>query len=457
MKNICIAVLILSAVAAFAAAPAPRQYYQWPEVDTIRDGSRWLVYDNLSGSRNVTGATLRATFLTPTSARIKALQTGLDGKSEVGHGHTIPFVIGLQSALDAKADSAGLAPVAVLGTYSSLTGKPTIPQPILACEPGGPMDGYTPIKGVDYNDGAPGVQGPVGKTYTCGIVGGVTAITYDQYGLNPTPDPTQFPYTVALYEDGFLRTPDHWAWETTPNQAVYGSATTATFIPSILGNYTSGKVNGAVSATVRYQGQVCKASVSVSVTKVGAKGEPGSNASVTEQSVHDAYLNTASNNALIMRTLSGVQSKFEVLHPTTNATVLFVDSYGYIYFKDSSGALQAKVADGTIYLYTGTVGNEKLAAKMAAVDRSLTMYRGDGVTPSFNVYSSGKWKGQEGWPTATGQSLTKNPDGTGSWTTGGGGGAPGGSNKQMQYNNNGSFAGFGRVSTASNGVKALIL
>ena len=159
-------------------------------------------------------------------------------------------------------------------TIDALTKALTIyaPPPIPACAPGGPMDGYTPQKGIDYNDG---VQGPIGHSYTCGLVGGVTSITYDQYGLNPTPDASLFPFTVLFYEDGFLRPPDHWTWETTPGQAVYGSATTATFIPSILGNYSSGNVNGSVTATVKYKGQVCKATVSVSVTKVGQKGEKG--------------------------------------------------------------------------------------------------------------------------------------------------------------------------------------
>lgn len=59
MKRL-IVMLLLFAAALAAHAAGPRQYYDYPDAARLRDSSRILMYDNLSGSRNITGAKLRA-------------------------------------------------------------------------------------------------------------------------------------------------------------------------------------------------------------------------------------------------------------------------------------------------------------------------------------------------------------------------------------------------------------
>jgi len=55
--------------------------------------------------------------------------------------------------------------------------------------------------------------------------------------------------------------------------------------------------------------------------------------------------------------------------------------------------------------------------------RTLTIYGADGVTPVYQVFPDGTWKGQEGWPATTGQYITKTPAGVGSWATPSAGGS----------------------------------
>lgn len=58
MKKL-IVILLLAVVALAAHAAGPRQYYDYPDAARLRDGSRMLIYDNLSGNRNITGAKLK--------------------------------------------------------------------------------------------------------------------------------------------------------------------------------------------------------------------------------------------------------------------------------------------------------------------------------------------------------------------------------------------------------------
>lgn len=88
MKKLVFLVLLMtSCLAAYAAGP--RQYYDYPDAVRIRDESRLLIYDNLSGSRNLTGAKLKeelssqpvvfGTIATPATAPIQKQAGPADG------------------------------------------------------------------------------------------------------------------------------------------------------------------------------------------------------------------------------------------------------------------------------------------------------------------------------------------------------------------------------------------
>jgi hypothetical protein len=61
-------ILILLAAATVYAVDKP--YYQFPDAIRLRDSARILVYDNLSGSRNITGAKLRSELGADTSSKL---------------------------------------------------------------------------------------------------------------------------------------------------------------------------------------------------------------------------------------------------------------------------------------------------------------------------------------------------------------------------------------------------
>lgn len=60
-------------------------------------------------------------------SKIANLVSDLAGKASVVHTHAISDVSGLQTVIDAKANSASLSTVATTGSYTDLTNKPTIP------------------------------------------------------------------------------------------------------------------------------------------------------------------------------------------------------------------------------------------------------------------------------------------------------------------------------------------
>lgn len=84
-----IVILLLAVVALAAHAAGPKQYYDYPDATRLRDGSRMLIYDNLSGNRNITGAKLKEELssspvvlqavATPGSAPLKKQAGAADG------------------------------------------------------------------------------------------------------------------------------------------------------------------------------------------------------------------------------------------------------------------------------------------------------------------------------------------------------------------------------------------
>ena len=55
MKKLMIVALLMLTASAFAAG---KQYYDYPDSPRLYDNARVLIYNNASGSRNITGAKL---------------------------------------------------------------------------------------------------------------------------------------------------------------------------------------------------------------------------------------------------------------------------------------------------------------------------------------------------------------------------------------------------------------
>ncbi|MBC7964233.1 MAG: hypothetical protein H7Y05_14975 [Steroidobacteraceae bacterium] len=72
-RLIILCILIVSAVFAQAAT---MQYYSYPNAKRMRDTGRVLMYDNLSGSRNLTGAQIRSEVLGGNGALVKQAPAG---------------------------------------------------------------------------------------------------------------------------------------------------------------------------------------------------------------------------------------------------------------------------------------------------------------------------------------------------------------------------------------------
>lgn len=62
LQAVIVMFLVLVSIAAYAA-----QFYSYPDAASLRDTSRLLVFDNLSGVRNITGAKLRSEVVTQTA------------------------------------------------------------------------------------------------------------------------------------------------------------------------------------------------------------------------------------------------------------------------------------------------------------------------------------------------------------------------------------------------------
>lgn len=76
MKKLLIITLIL--ITALVAIAADKTYYSYPNAKRLRDTGRVLYYDNLSGSRNLTGAQLKSEIVTQTTVNA-AIATATNG------------------------------------------------------------------------------------------------------------------------------------------------------------------------------------------------------------------------------------------------------------------------------------------------------------------------------------------------------------------------------------------
>ena len=117
------------------------------------------------------------------------------------------------------------------------------------------------------------LTGVDGNTYGCYITGGVQTIIYDKNGSNPAP--TMTAYSVELRENGSIVTPTTYAWSVPASGSLLsGSASGATFTPTVAGTFSAGSANNRVDVSVTYGAITCQATAPVAITRIGADGLP---------------------------------------------------------------------------------------------------------------------------------------------------------------------------------------
>lgn len=72
-RLITLSLLLISAATALAGS---KQYYTYPAAEALKDGDKILVYQNISGSRNITGAALRRNVTLTGDTQIRAVDGG---------------------------------------------------------------------------------------------------------------------------------------------------------------------------------------------------------------------------------------------------------------------------------------------------------------------------------------------------------------------------------------------
>lgn len=351
-----------------------------------------------------------------------------DARTPLAHTQEMSTVTGLLTALDLKLDGE------VFALYTSTRGELT--------------------KG---EKGERGFDGRHGTTLSCTILDGTRSLLYSAAGQLQTSSIA--PLYAYLYLDGQLVTPLAYEWyiPATGTQLKYPpirpdgmQARLQYFAFRGYSTYSTSRSNNYARVLLTYSStrqpygrRYCQASVPIAIDKQGSQGDqgiPGPAASVTLPAIEDAFSGTASDNPIVFQTLSGVRSKLEVLDRGSN-TRMWVDTNGYQRFMDQSGALVVAIqSDGTIYMLNGA---GKPRVKIANKGTLITTYASDGVTPMFELYSTGRgpWEPPAGNPAVDGYCWKSTAAGVRSWGSCGTGSGVAGANRQHQYNNNGAFAG----------------
>lgn len=294
--------------------------------------------------------------------------------------------------------------------------------------------GYTPHLGVDYFDG---------RTIPAlfGNISGGQGHAYDQTGLNPTPAPTA--YKSQLWLNGTRITPLRQAWVATGHLA--GSGTGSSFTPSIHFNYSSNwgariVLYQTYSTTAGYGGKRYHVTtIFPAITRkgdTGATGPQGADATVTRTAVFNVMSSGSklSNTTWQYRPFSNLSTNWLTAYRDYAGNVRQkINGHGYTDFLSANGADVVRImTDGTLMLMKSGVLRLHLKD-----DGSITHYRNGQQV--FNVYSTGRWRGAEGYSSSALKQIPYvTPGGFRGYTTmrtGGAGGAyPGGSvNGEFQY------------------------
>lgn len=281
-------------------------------------------------------------------------------------------------------------------------------------------------RGWDGRDGKDGLS--------CTILDGTRSIVFDENGQNPRPS-TLEAFSVFLREGRTLLTPTAIYWFlpvdsllTYPELEVDGMQLhRQTFLAGIQGQYSPGR-NNYVKVDVEYTTAVfpfntrtCSMSVSVDISQRGPKGLKGDTASaiITPDSIFDAMSAARNDKSLNSRPATPNRNIPKKIFRDYSGNVrMYIDAWGYQYFRTPDGDTVVVIqTDGVIYTRKAGVNRVKIAN-----DGTVTTYRGNGV-PSFEIMTSGRWKGQEGWPTTSANIMSKSSVGVVTWVTGGGGGS----------------------------------
>lgn len=284
---------------------------------------------------------------------------------------------------------------------------------------------------------------------------GTTQISYDSTGNNPSPSALSA-FTVNLWNSSESVTPTRYLWSVLDGLNPQQTAN-ATVTPTVRTTWNPTLGAGRVFTQVTYSTatifggkRYCYSELPVNILRDGAVGGTGATG--------PPGLSTRATINTVMRNLSTqyAQSANEMwqMMPLTNLSTHYLkgtrdylgnarwrqSGHGYQEFLSANGNEVVKImTDGTLMLLKG--GQLRLHIKN---DGGIVHYRNN--LPVFEVLSSGKYRGQEGWPTGTKRINYTLANGFRGYTTivgtGGGSGTPGGATTQVQVNDGGAFGGY---------------
>lgn len=399
--------LIIAAILTAAYAGA-REYRDFPQLPILRPNARILAWDPISGYGIISGARVTPPNL---SGYVQSSYTSI-------RRVTAPRLTAFSSS-----------------TWSAIRAIPAGPQ------------------------GPRGYDGYDGDTYTCAVTGSPVSVLYDHDGISPAPG--HGTYSSHLWRNGVLVTsvsprwePRGWIWTAVSSAGRFLSATMA----GSMGSGSTALLAQYSSATYR-----CVATLPVTATRVGPKGDQGDPAQVSRDLITTKLAEQSDTPVSLQPLSTDVSTPMLEIRDQAGNVRNWIAASGYQRFRDANGYVLAQIqTDGTLKLLDPSVvervvlRNDGTLSLQSATTTAVTVLRGNGSTPAFRIYSSGRYHGDEGVPAVTGYCLAGRTDGTRYWTTcgSGGGGTPGGSNLSVQYNANGVFSGFGRYSAVA---QALII
>lgn len=284
--------------------------------------------------------------------------------------------------------------------------------------------------------GARGVIGFSGEKAApplfCALSSGTTVVTYNEQGITPVPSPIKA-FHVKLWQgsaalsttktSGTTAGVRRFLWNTGAiitgrKSQVYGSSTSAKFAPSVLDTYSASRGHGVLYVLVVYSTasivanqvsgkRVCVTGVPIVSNKVGTTGGTGATGPPglsTRKVVFDLMTtgDSASNSTWQYTPLDNYSTTWQMAFRDKDKAVRnAIGATGYQEFRSANGNEITRImTDGTIMLFKNQV--LRLHIKN---DGSMKSYR-NGVEV-FELLSSGKWKGKEGWPTAAQVSAKK--------------------------------------------------
>lgn len=283
---------------------------------------------------------------------------------------------------------------------------------------------FIPVFGRDYFDGA------TIQPLFCNISGGTVSYQYDQAGLNPAPASTAM--KLRLWLGNSRITPKHNRWDAAG--IVYGNRTGASFTPTVQTSYvTAGSIvvgQGAYSTAIGYGGKRwCTAATPVAHSRTGATGATGATGPPglsTRKVVFDVLSSGSQTNTtpFSFRPFNNLSTSYQIAVRDYAGNVRQKTSgHGYTEFLSANNAEVVRImTDGTIMMMKN--GVLRLHLKN---DGSAIHYRNGQAV--FQVWSTGRWKGGEGYPSSAAKQIPYvTPQGFRGYTSGGGGSGGGMSN-----------------------------